>query len=186
MCGPGGAGKGTLVNRVVAADPGLWLSRSWTTRPRRPGEPEDAYTFVERDRFDRHVEAGGFLEWAEVEGERYGTPTPEVPPGKDVVLEIDVQGVRSMRRLCSGVVVVLVVPPSRDVQASRLRARGDSEEQVSRRLALGESEEAEGRDLADHVVVNDDLERATAELAGIIQSHRAGGPCGSPPGERER
>lgn len=184
MCGPGGAGKGTLVNRVVTADPGLWLSRSWTTRPRRPGEPEDAYTFVDRGSFDRRVQAGGFLEWAEVEGELYGTPTPEWPPGKDVLLEIDVQGVRSMRRLCPDVVVVLVVPPSPAVQASRLRARGDSEEQVARRLSLGESEEAEGRALADHVVVNDDLERATAQLAGIIQSHRAAGRGGSSPGER--
>lgn len=184
MCGPGGAGKGTLVNRVVAGDPGLWLSRSWTTRPRRPGEPEDAYTFVDRGAFDRRVEAGGFLEWAEVAGERYGTPTPEWPPDKDVVLEIDVQGVRSVRRLCPAVVVVLVVAPDQAARASRLRARGDGEEQVRRRLSLGEWEEAEGRQLADHVVVNDDLERATAELAGIIQSHRAATPRGSPPGER--
>jgi guanylate kinase len=184
VCGPGGVGKGTLVSRLVAADPDLWLSRSWTTRPRRPGEPEDAYRFVDRATFDRRVEEGGFLEWAQVLDELYGTPTPEPSPGTDVVLEIDVQGARSVRRRCPSAVVVLVVPPSREVQAARLRARGDSEEQVARRLTLGETEEVEGRALADHVVVNDDLERATADLAGIIHSHRTAAHRGSPPGEQ--
>jgi guanylate kinase len=176
-------GKGTLVSRLVAADPDLWLSRSWTTRARRPGEPEDAYTFVDRASFDRHVEEGGFLEWAQVLGELYGTPAPEPPPGNDVVLEIDVQGARSVLARCPSALVVLVLPPSRAAQATRLRARGDSAEQVARRLSLGEKEEAEGRTMADHVVVNDDLERATAELAGIIQSHRAAALRGSPPKE---
>jgi guanylate kinase len=156
----------------VADDPRLWLSRSWTTRPRRPGEPEDAYTFVDRAAFERRAGEGGFLEWAQVLDHLYGTPLPEAPPGKDVVLEIDVQGARQVRRLDPGAVVVLVVPPSREEQAKRLRARGDGEEQMARRLSLGEREEAEGRRLADHVVVNDDLERAAAELAGIIEAHR--------------
>jgi guanylate kinase len=177
-------GKGTLVSRLVAADPDLWLSRSWTTRSRRPGEPEGAYTFVDRASFDRRVEEGGFLEWAQVLGELYGTPAPEAPPGKDVVLEIDVQGARSVLSRCPSALVVLVLPPSREAQAKRLRARGDSEEQVASRLSLGELEEAEGRALAAHVVVNDDLERATAELAGIIQSHRSAALRGTPPKEK--
>lgn len=173
-----------MASRLVERDRDLSLSRSWTTRPPRPGEPEGAYTFVDRDSFERRAAEGGFLEWAEVLGHLYGTPTPEPSSQKDLVLEIDVQGARQVRRLNAGAVVVLVVPPSREEQAHRLRARGDGEGQVARRLALGALEEAEGRQLADHVVVNDDVERAVAELAGIIGSHRSGATKGGVPRAR--
>lgn len=117
---------------------------------------------------------GGFLEWATVFDHRYGTPVPEPPPGHDVLLEIDVQGARQVKEQFPAAVVVFVVPPSREVQEARLRSRGDAPEVVARRLARAEAEEATGRALADHVVVNDDLSRAVADVAGIVASVRAG------------
>jgi guanylate kinase len=165
-----------VIRRLVERDPRLWLSRSWTTRPRRPGEREDAYTFVDREEFILHAKAGGFLEWATVLGEYYGTPIPEAPPGHDVVLEIDVQGAEQvLARGVDDVVCVLLVPPSRDEQEARLRGRGDSEEHVLRRLELGQRELELGREIADAVVVNDDIDRAADELAAIVESGRQRG-----------
>lgn len=172
VSGPGGAGKGTLVRRLVDRVPGLWLSRSWTTRPRRPGEAQDAYVFVDQATFAAKVEAGGFLEWAAFLGHLYGTPFPDPPAGLDVVLEIDVQGARQVLAQRPDAVVILVVAPSEADQAARLRARGDDEAHVAARLEMGRREEGEARALAAHVVVNDDLERAAAELAGIVGSYR--------------
>lgn len=163
-----------MVERLLELDERLWLSRSWTTRARRPGEPEDAYTFVAREEFLRHAEGGGFLEWATVLGECYGTPMPEPPPGRDVVLEIDVQGARQvLERAGDQVVCVLLVPPSTEAQAARLRKRGDPEVQVEKRLALGVRELEEGRTFADAVVVNDDVGRAAEQLMAIVAAARA-------------
>jgi guanylate kinase len=160
--------------------PGAWISRSWTTRARRPGESSDAYVFVDRSTFERHVDESGFLEWAELEanGQLYGTPWPDAPPGADVVLEIDVQGAAQVRERHPDAVVVLVVPPSREELAARMRKRGDDEEAIASRLAIAGQEEAQGRRLADHVVVNDDLERAVEELAGILKRSRRSAPPG--------
>ncbi len=175
VAGPGGVGKGTVVSRLLELDPQLWLSRSWTTRPRRPGEPPDAYVFVDRESFLHHRDADGFLEWTEFpgNGHLYGTPRVEPPEGRDVVLEIELDGARQVRAAYPDAVVVLVVAPSTEEQESRLRARGDDEASVARRVAVGREEEAAGRGLADHVVVNDDVERAARELAGIVTEHRA-------------
>ena len=170
--GPGGAGKGTLVRRLVDQVPDLWLSRSWTTRARRPREAEDAYVWVDRDTFERHSAAGGFLEWAPFLDYLQGTPTPDPPAGHDVLLEIDLQGARQVRALYPDAVVIMVVPPSRAEQEARLRGRGDPEERVAQRLALAEVEERDGREIADHVVVNDDVDRALAELTGIVEACR--------------
>lgn len=149
------------------------MSRSWTTRARRPGEAEDAYTFVDREEFLRHAKDGGFLEWATVLGEYYGTPIPRPPAGRDVVLEIDVQGAQQVLARASGpVFCALLVAPSTDEQEARLRGRGDSEEQVRRRIELGEREVEAGRAFADAVVINDDLERAVEELAAIVADAR--------------
>lgn len=174
--GPGGVGKGTLVDRLVQLRDGLWLSRSWTTRPRRPGERDDAYVFTSEEAFRARLAAGGFLEWNEFAGNGYlyGTPTLEPPPGFDVLLEIDVNGAAQVARRYPGAVLVLVVAPSRRAQEERLRARGDDRDDVERRLDLGAQEELEGRSMAAYVVVNDDLERAAAELAGIVDSCRQG------------
>ncbi len=175
LFGPGGAGKGTIAARVIQEDPRLWLSRSWTTRARRPGEPEDAYVFVDRPEFEARVEAGGFFEWAEFIGNLYGTPIADAGPERDVLLEIDLQGARQVRALRPNAVLVLLLPPSLEVQEARLRARGDDEEHIARRLAEGEEEERSGRELADHVVINHTIEQATADVASILALHRAGG-----------
>ena len=182
VSGPGGAGKGTVIRRLLDLDDRLWLSRSWTTRARRPGENEDAYTFVDRETFRRHIEEGGFLEWATILGELYGTPIPSAPDGRDVVLEIDIQGARQVLDRCDDVLCVLLLPPSRDDQAARLRARGDAEDAIARRLALGEREVDEGRQFADAVVVNNDVDEAARELAAIIDAARRRAPGASGPG----
>jgi len=173
LFGPGGAGKGTVAARLVAVDPRLWLSRSWTTRARRPGEPEDAYVFVDRPAFEAQVAAGGFFEWAEFIGNLYGTPASDPVPGRDVLLEIDLQGARQVRAMRPDAVLILLLPPSPEVQEARLRARGDDEEHIARRLAEGAEEGRAGRALADHVVINDTVEQATADVASILKAHRS-------------
>ena len=126
------------------------------------------------------MRAGGFLEWAEFLGHLYGTPVPVPPPGCDVLLEIDLQGAHQVLARDPGAVVVLLLPPSDDVQAERLRARGDDEAEVARRLAKGHEEELQGRALTPYVVVNDQLDRAVAEVAGILDAHRRGAASSGP------
>jgi guanylate kinase len=174
ISGPGGAGKGTLVDRLLALDPKVWLSRSWTTRPRRPGEPEDAYTYVSREEFLARVAQGGFLEYTEFPGtgHLYGTPNLEPPPGHDVILEIELNGAQQVKLRCPDAKLIVVVPPSHAAQEARLRARGDDEEHIRRRLEVGADEERVGRQIADAVVVNDDIMRAAEEVAGIIAGFR--------------
>ncbi len=172
ISGPGGVGKGTVVSRLVAADPRLWLSRSWTTRAARPGEAPDAYEFVDRATFEAHVAADGFLEWAEFLGNLYGSPVPHPPDGCDVLLEIDVQGAAQVKERYPDALLVLIDAPSRDEQASRLRARGDDEASVARRLAKSEEEVAAARDLDAVPVVNDDLDRAVDEIRGLVAERR--------------
>ncbi len=99
LIGPGGVGKGTLARRLVEADPNLWLSRSWTTRERRPSESGDEYFYVDRATFEKAIESRQFLEWAEFHGQLYGTPLPEAPEGSDVLLEIEVQGAEQILKL---------------------------------------------------------------------------------------
>ena len=161
----------------------MWLSRSWTTRPRRPSETSDAYTFVDRDAFQTRIDAGGFLEWAEFLGHLYGTPLPDAPPDQDVVLEIDLQGARQVKERHPDALVVLLVPPSPEVQRERLRHRGDDAAEVDRRIAKGAEEMRLGRELTPFVVVNDDVDRAVSEVAGILDLHR-NRPSDPPAGHR--
>jgi guanylate kinase len=150
----------------------LWLSRSWTTRERRHGEPADAYHFTDEATFEEKARAGGFLEWNRVFDHLYGTPVPEAPEGFDVLLEIDVQGARDVKACRPDAIVVLILPPSRAAQEQRLRGRGDAEESIRRRLARADDEERMGRELANHIVVNDDLGRAVDEVVGIVEASR--------------
>ncbi len=175
VSGPGGVGKGTVVARLLELDDRLWLSRSWTTRDRRPGEPADAYIFVDRPAFLRRVEDDGFLEWTEFggNGRLYGTPVPEPPAGRDILLEIELDGAAQVKSHFPEAVMVLIVAPSSREQEARMRSRGDDEESIRRRLLVGAEEEARGRAIADHVVVNDEVERAAGEVAGILARHRA-------------
>ncbi len=173
VSGPGGVGKGTIVEALVRRDPSLHLSRSWTTRPQRPGEPDTAYVFTDRETFQRRISDGGFLEWTEFLGNFYGTPTPDVAPGQDLVLEIEVDGARQVKASHPSAVLVFVLPPSRDEQERRLRGRGDPESNVQARLRKAEEEEPVGRALADHVVVNDHLDETVEAMLAVIRSERA-------------
>jgi guanylate kinase len=181
ISGPGGVGKGSVVDRLVSADPTLHLSRSWTTRARRPGESESAYVFVDEPTFLAHLDADGFLEHTRFAGNNqwYGTPRQTVTDDHDLILEIEVDGAAQVKKQAPDAVMILIVPPSRAAQEERLRARGDDEEHIRRRLAVAEVEEREGRKLADHVVLNDDLDRAVAEVAGILADCRAGARPGA-------
>jgi guanylate kinase len=174
VSGPGGAGKGSVVSRLLELAPNLWLSKSWTTRPRRPGEPDEAYEFVDRKTFQDRIAAQGFSEWTEFagSGELYGTPTLESPDGRDVVLEIELDGAQQIKRRHPDAVLILIVAPSATAREARLRARGDDDDSVQRRLEVGHVEERLGRRLADHVVINDDIDRAAREVAGILGATR--------------
>lgn len=174
ISGPGGAGKGTLVDRLLSLEPDLWLSRSWTTRPRRDGEATDAYTFVDHDTFMDRVAGGGFIEYTEFagSGHLYGTPALDAPPGRDTILEIELNGAQQVKARFPDAKLLFVVPPSRDAQEARLRVRGDPEEHIAKRLTMATEEERRGRAIADAVIVNDDIDRAAREVAGILEGYR--------------
>jgi guanylate kinase len=172
VSGPGGVGKGTIVDELVRRDPELWLSRSWTTRAQRAGEADTAYVFTDRATFERRIEEGGFLEWTEFLGNYYGTPVPEPDPDHDLVLEIEVDGAQQVKRQHPEAVLIFVLPPSREEQERRLRGRGDPDHEVDERLRKAEDEEPIGVGLADHVVVNDDLDTTIDEMLGILRQHR--------------
>jgi guanylate kinase len=172
LIGPGGVGKGTIARRLVARDPHLWLSRSWTTREIRDKEDGSEYHFVDRATFERAIADGRFLEWANFHGNLYGTPLPSAPEGDDVLLEIEVQGADQIRAQNPSAIVFLITAPSMSQLEDRLRARGDTEEHVARRLASTPSELAKGHELADYEVVNDDVERASGQILSILEEVR--------------
>ncbi|MEI8322708.1 MAG: guanylate kinase [Actinomycetes bacterium] len=172
LSGPGGVGKGTIVQALVKRDPQLWLSRSWTTRDRRENEDPNAYVFVSREEFQDRIAANGFLEWTSFLGNYYGTPSPEPIEGNDIVLEIEVDGAQQVKTSHPDAVLVFVLPPSRLEQQRRLRGRGDPEQKVEERLRKAEEEEPVGIAIADHVVVNDDLELTLQELLRVLHHER--------------
>ena len=171
VSGPGGVGKGTLVDRFIERNPQFRLSRSWTTRARRPGESEDAYVFVTPEEFQARIEADGFLEWAPFLDYHQGTPRLDVEAG-DVVLEIDTQGARQVQDLHPDAVLVWVDAPSRDEQRRRLEGRGDSRDRIQQRLDLAVTELERAEALGMHRVVNDDLEAAVLALEALVRAAR--------------
>jgi guanylate kinase len=172
VSGPGGVGKSTIVGQLVQRDPRLWLSRSWTTRERRQSESDDAYVFIDRHTFERRVAEGGFLEWTEFLGNLYGTPEPEPPVERDIVLEIEVDGAQQVKRRHPGALMLFVLPPTRSEQEVRLHRRGDPEHKVAERLRKAEEEEPVGRSIADHVIVNSDLSATVDEMLDLIRLAR--------------
>lgn len=175
ITGPSGVGKGTLIKRLREALPGLRLSVSATTRPPRRGEVHgEDYWFLEPEEFSRRVSAGDFVEHAEYAGRHYGTLREELDrhldEGTPVVLEIEVQGARQVREAMPEAIQVFVVPPSFDELRSRLEGRGtDGDDTIQRRLDVSRVE-LESQHEFDHRIVNDDLDRATGELVGIVRS----------------
>ena len=177
LAGPSGVGKGSIVARLLAALPDLELSISATTRQPRAREDEGRhYHFVEREVFDEMVEGGGFLEWADIFGERYGTPREPVAralaEGRDVLVEIDVQGARQVQAAEPEAFMVFITPPSLEELARRLRTRGsETDQQIVRRLAKA-SDELAAEPEFDVTVVNDDLETAAREVVEIVDRLR--------------
>jgi guanylate kinase len=172
ICGPGGVGKGTVARRLVGLDPKLWLSRSWTTRDQRPGEDDDAYVFATREQFQQRIDADGFLEWAEFLGNLYGTPVPDATDEDDVMLEIEVQGAAQVKERDPDALLVLLTAPSQEDYEERMRGRGDAEEKIRERIHAAREEMRHARELGALEVVNDDLDRATAEVHALIREAR--------------
>jgi guanylate kinase len=177
LAGPSGVGKGAIVARLLAAIPDLELSISATTRGPRPREDEGRhYYFVDRRRFDEMIRTGGFLEWADIFGERYGTPREPVAhalaDGRDVLVEIDVQGARQVKAAEPQAFMVFITPPSLEELERRLHTRAtETDEQIRRRLAKA-SDELAAEPEFDVTVVNDDLETAAREVVQIVDRLR--------------
>jgi len=175
---PSGAGKTTLVERLVEDVPRLKMSRSYTSRAARSGEHDAVdYNFVSRQQFEAMVDGGEFLEWADVFGNLYGTSAADtervLAAGDDVVLVIDVQGARQVRRRGAEATTVFVMPPSYAELEQRLRGRSkDTEDAIQRRLQVAREEIAAFPEY-DFIVINDDLASAVARLEGIVLAERA-------------
>lgn len=174
---PSGSGKSTIVNRVLAEDPRLVFSISYTTRqPRGAEKPGVSYHYISREEFERRIEAGEFLEYAEVFGNYYGTHISVLrraeAEGKDLVLDIDVQGARQLRKRVPDAVSVFILPPSRKELEHRLRARSEDSEEVIRRRLEGAAREIEDYRDYDYILVNREVEASVAILKAIIQAER--------------
>jgi guanylate kinase len=179
LAGTSGAGKGTIGKLLRSRDPLLRWSVSWATRPARPGEVDGVdYHFRTREEFEQLRDAGGFLESFDVYGDLKGTPRGPIDDwlaaGDDVLLEIDVQGALKVKEALPEALLVFVKTPSREEQRRRLLDRGhDTPDAIERRLAEAEDEERVAAARFDVVVVNDDLEQAVDEVAGILAARRS-------------
>jgi len=180
VAAPSGTGKTTVCRRIVERDENVVFSVSHTTRERRAGERDGVdYHFASGEEFERLVASGSFLEWAVYNGNQYGTSwrAIETPlgAGRDVLLEIEVQGASQVRARRADARLIFLLPPSMELLEERLRGRGtDSPEQIRKRLSLARRELAAVRDF-DYAVVNDDVERCVAAVLEIIAAERRGG-----------
>lgn len=175
ISGPSGAGKTTLVERMIDRDPLLQRSISTTTRPPRGGEVEgEAYFFVSREEFES-LKKGRLAEWAEVHDEYYGTPRDylerELTKGMDVVLNIDVQGGAQVRKHFPNAVLIFILPPSFDELERRMRHRGADEAEIGKRMTNARREIRSAVDY-DYIVINDKLDECVAALGAIVSSER--------------
>ena len=177
VAAPSGAGKSSIVNSVLARDPQIALSISFTSRQPRPGERHaQHYNFVTADEFRRMIDAGDFFEYASVHGDWKGTARQSVEPqlnsGKDVLLEIDWQGARQVREKVPNAVSVFILPPSRRALEERMRNRGqDSELVIGQRLAAAREEMSHYGEF-DYVIVNEVFETAVEEMCSIFTASR--------------
>ena len=175
---PSGGGKGTLIDRVLKTVPGVSYSVSYTTRaPRGSEENGREYFFIDEPAFRQMIEQGEFLEWANVYGHLYGTSSAQVEreraAGRDIILEIDVQGAESIRNKVPDSVLIFILPPSFELLRERLVTRGtDSAADLERRLKGAPGEVAQYKDF-DFVILNDDINRASQQLASVIYAERA-------------
>jgi len=178
---PSGSGKSTLVNQLRSLVKDLEFSVSYTTRPPRGSELEAReYHFISREEFQRMIDAGEFLEYADVFGNYYGTArkslTDAFAKGKDLLLDIDVQGASQVRERMPDAVTIFLMPPSPDILATRLRnrsrAEGAVQEEIIRRRLAKAREEIENYREYGYILVNDILDRAVEEMAAIVAAER--------------
>jgi guanylate kinase len=177
ISGPSGVGKDTIIERMLELDPNLRYSVSCTTRRPRPGEVDGiSYSFLSRERFEELVAKGHFLEHASYDGNLYGTPAAPVEAarssGQDIILKIEVEGADQVRKRAGDAVFIFIAPPSNEELVRRQEVRGkEIHQDMSERRRIAEKEMTYARDY-DHVVVNDDLDRAVAEVLAIIRRER--------------
>ena len=175
---PSGSGKSTLVARLLAGDPGLMFSVSYTTRQRRGQEVDGrSYRFVSRQDFEAIIARNEFLEWAEVFGNYYGTHRDVLEQaqaqGKDLVLDIDVQGARQLKFRVPEAVTIFILAPSRQILEQRLRARGEDRDDVIARRLREAAEEIRRYKAYDYVLINRDLAESDVTLSAIVEAERA-------------
>ena len=178
LSGPSGVGKSTVVRYLRDSPqdwPSLWLSVSATTRAPRSGEVDGVhYSFLSDEEFDRQIESGAFLEWADFAGFRYGTPRESVSgqlaAGLDVLLEIDLQGARQVRTSGAEAILVFLAPPSWDELVRRLTGRGTEDEGVIERRLAHAREELAAQEEFDHVIVNTEVGQVVSALVALAQS----------------
>ncbi len=181
ISGPSGAGKGSIVEKLLERNQNVYFSISATTRAKRPYETNGKeYWFVSREEFLERIEQGRMLEWAEYEGQYYGTPADPVDEklraGYDVLLDIEARGMHSVKSLRPNAVTMFVYPPTFAELERRLRNRKtETEEKILGRLAKGRQECRNASDY-DYIIINDDLEEAAAEAAAIMKAEKCRTP----------
>jgi guanylate kinase len=174
---PSGSGKSTLVKALLASDPRLVFSISYTTRAPRGAEiPGDSYHFVDRNEFERRIALGEFLEYAQVFGNYYGTHRSvwdrAQAEGKDLVLDIDVQGAQQLKSKIPDAVTIFVLAPSREILEQRLRARSEDNDEVIERRLTEAAAEIRNYQRYDYVIVNEQVDEAVASLAAVVRAER--------------
>ena len=175
ISGFSGAGKGTVVKKLLEKSDDFCLSISMTTRDPRPGEEDGiSYFFVTKEKFEETIAANGLIEYAQFAGNYYGTPRKYVEEklaeGKNVILEIEMQGARNIRKLYPDSLMLFITPPTADELERRLRSRGtETEEKIRARLSRA-YEESEGIDLYDYIIINDDLDKCVSDVFESIET----------------